>query len=232
MRAAALLPIAGLRAGVVPHHEWASRRWLYANPLWYYHRERSPREGSSGLRSYELVDPELREVCRLLNDAGLRTTPSCQGHSYGRERFERIWAELTRESHAIRGRGLVVRDCETDQPYLFRCEDWALPWSCFSELHQEVAAHQSQGYLGVIVPPSWSALEEKFRRSPYETKWSRLAPEENVAADVLGGTVFAVRVDALEESVRAAEWRGFTAYVADALRDRSRDPLLFSARQT
>ena len=30
----------------------------------------------------------------------MRTTPSCQGHTYPKERFERIWEELKRE-HSI-----------------------------------------------------------------------------------------------------------------------------------
>src|SRR5438067_8000604 len=72
--------IRGLQAGLVPHREWAVRRWFYANPIWYYHRRSAAHEIRPTGKFYKLVDPELREVCRLLNDAGLQTTPSCQGH--------------------------------------------------------------------------------------------------------------------------------------------------------
>ena len=42
-------------------------------------------------------------------DAGLQTTPSCQGHFYPRDRFEKIWDELKREEPLITDGGLVVK---------------------------------------------------------------------------------------------------------------------------
>lgn len=179
-------PISGLRADLAPHHEWATRRWFYANPIWYYHRQCAAHEIRAGGRFYQLVDPALREVCRLLNDAGLRTTPSCQGHSYPRLRFEQIWAELTREAPAIRGDGLIVRDCENDEPYLFREADWEVPWRSFAAFYDEAAAHQTEGYLGIIVAPGMRHLAGELRRHPYGTPWSALAPEAGAGAE-LGG---------------------------------------------
>lgn len=44
-----------------------------------------------------------------------------------RERFERIWTELNREAPQICDDGLVVRDCESDRPYLFRESGWHVP---------------------------------------------------------------------------------------------------------
>src|SRR5438067_13857656 len=129
--------ISGLRAGLVPHHEWAISRWFYANPIWYYHRRSAAHEICASGRFYQLVDPDLRDVCRLLNDAGIRTTPSCQGHSYPRERFETIWAELKREEEPARGPGLVVKDCENDQPYLFRDPDYLVPSASFEDFYRE-----------------------------------------------------------------------------------------------
>src|SRR5438105_3376368 len=111
--------ITGLRADLVPHRQWALSRWFYANPIWYYHRRSAAHELRAEGKFYQLVDPMLREVVRLLNDAGLRTTPSCQGHSYPKERFEQVWSELKREEPAIRDGGLVVKDCENEQEYLF-----------------------------------------------------------------------------------------------------------------
>src|SRR5690242_14472195 len=106
--------ISDLSAGLLPHRQWAISRWFYANPIWYYHRRSSVHEIRLGGRFYQLIDPALRDVCRLLNDAGARTMPSCEGHSYPRERFEQIWEELRREEPLIRGHGLVVKDCEND----------------------------------------------------------------------------------------------------------------------
>jgi hypothetical protein len=220
MDAPPIRSVSALRADLVPHHEWASRRWFYANPIWYYHRQSTGHEIRTGHRFYDLVDPKLREVCRLLSRAGLGTTPSCQGHSYPRERFEQIWTELNREARAIHGDGLVVRDCESDAPYLFRQPDWHVPWSSFDTFYREAAAHQNEGYLGIIVPQNQPALEERFQREPYRTRWSILALERCPPAAV-PGSLFGLRVNAIDESVRDREWEGFTHYIRALLESRS-----------
>src|SRR5690242_19227618 len=93
MDVADMKTITGLSAAIVPHRMWAVSRWFYANPIWYYHRLSAAHEICAGGKFYQLVDEELRELCRLLNEAGVRTTPSCQGHTYPKQRFERIWEE-------------------------------------------------------------------------------------------------------------------------------------------
>ena len=210
------LPITSLRADLVPHHEWAFRRWFYANPIWYYHCPSTAHQISASGRFYQLIDPQLREVCQLLTDAGLRTTPSCQGHSYPRQRFEKIWTELNREAPQIRGDGLVVRDCESDTPSLFHQPDWRVPWSSFDLFYREAASHQNEGYLGIIVPLNQPAMEERFRCEPYRTRWSILA-QESCPPAVLAGTLFGVRVKADDESTRDREWQHFTGYVRTLL---------------
>jgi hypothetical protein len=210
----AILPISDLRADLVPHNRWATRRWFYANPIWYYHRKSAAHEIRLSGRFYQLVDPELREVCRLLNDAGLHTTPSCQGHDYPRDRFEQIWRELQREAPAIRGEGLIVRDCENETPYLFRSPDWQVPWPSFDAFFSEAAARQCEGYLGIIVPPSHAALALEFHRDPYRTRWSALEPDDDAGAD-LGGALFGIHVKAPDEAERSREWLRFTRYVED-----------------
>jgi len=220
MRAPTIRSISALRADLVPHREWASRRWFYTDPIWYYHRRSADHEVRTGRRFYDLVDPELREVCQLLSRAGLRTTPSCQGHSYPRERFERIWTELNREARAIRGGGLVVRDCESDTPFLFRQPEWRVPWPSFDAFYREADAHQNEGYLGIVVPPDQPGLEVRFRCGPYRTRWSILAPERCPPAAV-AGTLFGLRVNAIDESTRAREWECFTRYSRALLENRS-----------
>src|SRR5205823_11712163 len=97
-------------------------------------------ETSTSQKFYELVDPELRDLCRLLHDAGIATTPSCQGHSYPRERFERIWDSLTTEEPQIRGEGLVVKDSENQRKYLFRDAGYNVPWQSFGHFYDEASA--------------------------------------------------------------------------------------------
>src|SRR6185312_8182997 len=141
--------ITSLSADLLPHRDWAVSRWFYANPIWYYHRRSAAHEIRPSGKFYQLVDPLLRDVCHLLNDAGLRTTPSCEGHSYPRERFERIWEELKREEPLIRGEGLTVKDSENDEAFLFRQGDYQIPWASFDDFYREASAHQNVGYLGI-----------------------------------------------------------------------------------
>src|SRR5437667_5783792 len=145
--------IDGLRADIVPHHQWAISKWYYANPLWYYHRRRTDEEIVTDRKFYQLVDPELRQICHLLNEAGLHTTPSCQGHFYEKQRFEHVWETLTREQSLIRADGLIVKDSETDHEFLFRRPNYSFPWKHFDDFYKQAAAHQGIGYLGVLVPP-------------------------------------------------------------------------------
>lgn len=215
--------ISDLRADLVPHNRWATRRWFYANPIWYYHRQSAAHEIRLSGRFYQLVDPDLRDVCHMLNDAGLHTTPSCQGHDYPRQRFEQIWQELQREAPAIRGEGLIVRDCENERPYLFRRADWQVPWPSFDAFFGEAAARQCEGYLGIVVPPSRASVEAKLRHDPYHTRWSALQIDDE-AGQELGGTLFGIHVKAPDGAERSREWQRFTRYVKDVLRATSSDP--------
>src|SRR5438552_17455999 len=120
-----------LRAGIVEHRQWPLSKWYYANSLWYYHRRRNDDEIVTNWKFYQLVDPELRQICHLLNEAGLQTTPSCQGHFYEKQRFEHVWETLTREQSLIRADGLIVKDSETDHEVLFRCPNYSFQWKQF-----------------------------------------------------------------------------------------------------
>jgi hypothetical protein len=224
MEGTELPPVTGLRADIVPHREWAVRRWFYANPIWYYHRRSAEHEICADGKFYQLVDPQLREVCRLLNDAGVRTTPSCEGHSYPRQRFERIWEELTAEAEKVRGPGLVVRDCENERPYLFREPGYAVPWPSFDEFYREAGAHQGVGYLGIIIPSDLAPLARLLReesgnpsgRSATAGAVTKVRPEEDMGV-ILGGTILSIRVEAEDPHQRGAAWGRFTIRVREVL---------------
>lgn len=220
--------LTGLRADLVPHREWAISRWFYANPIWYYHRRSAVHEIRPTGKFYQLVDPDLRDVCRLLNDAGIRTTPSCQGHSYPKEHFERIWQEMQREEPLIRGQGLVVKDCENEQPSLFRESDYRMPWPSFDDFYREAGAHQNLGYLGLIVSKDCPGLARRLRDDPYTTTAAKLRADEELGR-LLGGTLFEVRVDATDPKARQAEWHAFTDYVRYLLLPARHSAFEFSA---
>jgi hypothetical protein len=212
-------PICGLSASIVPHREWPLRKWYYANPHWYYHRKGADGEIVANPKFYQLVDPDLRPVCHLLNRAGLQTTPSCQGHFFERSRFGTIWQVLKREEALIRDEGLVVKDSETDREALFADSNYQLPWKDFDGFFAEAGDHQGTGYLGIVVPRDRPELAERFRQ-PYRTQAATLS-EDTELGRCLGGEVFQVLVRTRGVSERSEEWRRFTEWVRDLLKDSS-----------
>jgi len=205
-----------LQADLVPHRQWALRRWFYANPIWYYHRPSATHEICPQGKFYQLVDEDLREICRLLNDAGLRTTPSCQGHFYPRQRFERIWDELRKEEPQIRGEGLIVKDSENQQQYLFQNRGYRNPWPNFEAFYKEASAHQNVGYLGVIVPDDQIDRKSIAELRAYHSQSTtvRLEPE---LEKTLGGTVISVLVNTLEPQAQSEQWQRLTDHVRRVL---------------
>ncbi|HYE17968.1 MAG TPA: hypothetical protein VEA69_05970 [Tepidisphaeraceae bacterium] len=151
-----------LSPGIVDHARWAVSKWFYANPIWYYHRRGTDEELVASRKFYDLVDPGLRPLVKLLHDNGLHTTPSCEGHFYPKSRFEQIWAELTREAEQIRDDGLVVKDSETDKPYRFHDPIYTLPWPTFDAFYAQAGAHQGMGYLGVLLPCDCAAVADQL----------------------------------------------------------------------
>jgi hypothetical protein len=208
--------ITGLRAGIVDHRKWPISKWYYANSLWYYHRRRGDDEIVTNWKFYQLVDPDLRHICHLLNQAGLGTTPSCQGHFYEQQRFEHIWQVLTRERDLIRGDGLIVKDSETDRERLFKQSDYALEWRDFGAFFAEAAGHQGTGYLGVLVPREREDTVDLFREG-YRTPASEVREEPDLGR-ILGGFMFSMYVRTNGSAERSEEWRKLTEWVRDLLK--------------
>jgi hypothetical protein len=208
--------IDGLSAVLLPHRQWVLRKWFYASPLWFYHRAGTLEELNTNRTFYRLVDEDLRELCRILNEAGLHTTPSCQGHVYGREHFRNVWDELRNEEPLIQRPGLLVKDSETDQPYLFREPGYHLPWPDFENFHAEAAAHQSQGYLGVLITSERDQLRSLLQRDRYSTERSSICFDAELSTK-LNVALFNMMVEAREPVERRREWAALTAYIANLL---------------
>lgn len=212
--------IAGLSADLVPPTLYATRRWFYSTPLWYYHAALSA-DGEArpwacpwvDRHSYQLMDSGVRELCRMLHAAGLRTTGSCEGHFYGRDHFEHVWDELRREAALIVADGLPVRDSETDAALLFRDANYALPWSDFETFYAEAGANQGGGYLGIVVPDACAALADRLEQaafvispdhSPQELAMLARGPRLDAQ---LGGRFFALTVQSSSPDARDRLWR-------------------------
>ncbi len=149
--------VSNLAAGLVPLNEFPLRRWYYVEtaagrPRWYYHARALEHRLRDGPRFYELIDPPLRELCRIVLRAGLFTTPSCAGHFHLPEHYRAVWSDLWRDAAAVRAAGLVVTDSENGAGWAFRNAAYELPWRDCDAFCEEVMAHQNEGYIGVIVP--------------------------------------------------------------------------------
>lgn len=208
--------IRGLEAGFVAHRQWPLRKWYYANPLWFYHEPFAADEMIPSPKFYELMDPELRDLCRGLHAAGLHTTPSCQGHFYEKERFERIWAELERERAKIIAGGLEVKDSETQEAFLFQDEAFSLPWDSFDSFYAEASAQQGIGYLGVLVPFEREDLHAALLRLARRDESSQIEFDDAIGRR-LGSHLLAIHVAPPTPLDRGELWRGITERVLAAV---------------
>jgi hypothetical protein len=232
--------ITGLSADLVPTPLYATRRWFFSSPLWYYHLPVAASGVAAapaacvihaGDRFYELIDPGIRGLCRLINEAGLRTTPSCEGHFYPAVHFRKVWDELRREAARIARAGLPVRDSETGEEFLFRDRAYALPWPELDSFFAEAGAAQGAGFLGVVIPPEHPRRDELSRRlteSPYRSGCPAgeagdkggasaiIQPQPNLDRQ-LGGRYFGVTVLATTPESRDQQWRLVTRYFTELL---------------
>ena len=208
--------LTGLDAGIIPQRTFPLRRWFYANRLWYYHSPATQHSLRSDAQFYDLVDPALRELCQALLAAGLATTPSCQGHFYPRERFARVWDELSREADTIRETGLTVRDSETDCPYQFQQRDYQIPWPSFDAFLNQAFPHQHHGFIGIAVPAQRLDIAHRLSSEAFRGHHSRIERDAELT-QALGQAIFGVYVDPESPEERNQAWQEVTAYVKTVL---------------
>ena len=218
MLQSAVPTIRGLEAGFVPHRQWPLRKWYFANPLWFYHEQFPVDEMIPSRAFYELVDPQLRELCLGLHAADLHTTPSCQGHFYGRERFDRIWAELEREQARVTGAGLPVKDSETQEEHLFQDPSFRLPWPSADAFYEEASAQQNEGYIGIVIPDDRQELRDRFAGLVRQDETSRIEFDDAVGRR-LGAHLLAIHVSPRSPAERERIWQGITRDILGACED-------------
>lgn len=208
-----VLPIIStLRADLVSHREMAIRKWYAGSSNWYYHRRALPGEYDCSRRFYQLIDPQLRGLCRLLHRYGIHTTPSCQGHFYGRDYFERIWDALVRERDLIQTTGLKVRESSEGREFLFRACTYELPWPNFNEFYSLASTTQTQGYLGILLPREQHALVCELHNHPFHTERAAIHFDGDLSC-LLGGSVFGVTVQPRDPAERDRLWQSVVEYL-------------------
>ncbi len=73
------------------------------------------------------VDPYLRPIVSALNDVGIPTFASCQGHFWTWEEFDLLYEQLLSDRDMIRNEGLLVRDLISDEVIMHRDVKYDLP---------------------------------------------------------------------------------------------------------
>jgi len=139
----------------VPHEMWDRFAWLLPHEKrkepWYYAAATGEAPVERGLPTdpnfLRTVDPALRPLVSWLHQHGIPTGPSCAGHDIGTYGFEDIYAGLERDAEAIQTTGLLLRDPETGEDYIFQDRDYELPWASFEEFRQKADEHQPVGWL-------------------------------------------------------------------------------------
>jgi hypothetical protein len=198
----------------------AIRRWYYADPLWYYHRLGTATELNTNRKFYQLIDPELRDLCRLLHEAHVHTTPSCQGHFYDHDHYEGVWELMQREAHAIRTTGLQVTECESGKRYVFYYPAFHIAWPDFAHFYSEAGRNQTQGYLGVLLPRDRHDLICKLHNKPYRSARASIKFDGELSC-LLGGSLFAATVKPNDPADRAQQWKAITTYFRELLADKT-----------
>jgi hypothetical protein len=207
--------IENLECGMIPLREFPLRKWYYVSPLWYYHAPSTEHRLRLNPKFFELVDPQLRDLCAAALAAGLCTTPSCQGHFYPRSRFEAIWIGLQEDASQIRAKGLALTDAETQEKRVFRQGGWELPWDSFADFYREVNDAQAHGYIGLAVPHERASLVRRLQDNAFDFGAARIELDEDLS-ERLDCALFGVYVSAATPNENAEAWAAVTAYLKDA----------------
>lgn len=135
---------------LIPHTEFHTGAWLQSaeRPSWYYFSKKLNPNIITNKDFMQSVDEPLKEIVQFLHAHGIKTTPSCSGHYFNREKFERIYDELVEDSALIKQEGLMMRDIETGELHLYKSKTYALPWTK-NEFLERIKNYQGKGVLGL-----------------------------------------------------------------------------------
>jgi hypothetical protein len=193
----------------VPPHRFGRFRWLVPVGVehpsdWHYGIGQAlPHQGSTQV-DLSTVDASLRPLVEELHIRQIETLPSCAGH-FGRspERVKQAARDMAAQEGAIRGRGLPMRDIETNAIDLIQADHWRAP--SLSELMQGVRRWEGVGYLGVVIP----AEKHPFR--PLVTRWGRIQPIHGRQSRL------DLWVNAPDQSAQDQTWQRMTHMTLDLL---------------
>jgi hypothetical protein len=136
--------------GFIPHEDFHKGKWLLpdSNPHWYYYLKKQNSNRITNRSFIESVDGPLKELVQFLQDKGIKTTPSCAGHHFSEKNFEMIYDHLEKDKDKIRNGGLKLTDIETGVGYLFKKENYRLPWTK-DQFLRDAITYQQKGIIGM-----------------------------------------------------------------------------------
>lgn len=139
----------------IPHESFHKFSWVKPQESeWYYSIERTtPIEIPKTRKFYDTLDDELREGVKILHRKGIPTTPSCAGHFNPDSFYNKIYKSLCTEEEEIRGKGIRMKDPETNKSYEYKDPNYRIPWdsNSFLEIAKE---HGKKGIIGIVDPSS------------------------------------------------------------------------------
>jgi len=135
----------------IPHKDFHKGSWLKAKGgKWYYFMYGDENEGEIENKWFDnTLDPEIKSLVKLFHDNDIKTSPSCAGHFSKAEYFEDIWDSLDKEKDKINSDGLKLYDSENNEEYMFKDEEYDLPWSK-NEFVDRALEYQKKGVLGIF----------------------------------------------------------------------------------
>jgi hypothetical protein len=140
----------GITPGFIPHTSFHKGRWLLSasHPYWYYFLKRKNPNRITNKSFPDSIDEPLKELVQFLHEIGIKTTPSCSGHHFSEKNFDIIYENLEKDKEEIRNGGLKLMDIETGISYLYKNQNYRLPWSRDKFL-QDAKAYQQKGIIGI-----------------------------------------------------------------------------------
>src|ERR1700740_84695 len=135
---------------LIPHEQFHTGIWLQSEerPSWYYFTKRKSTNKISNKKFDKSLDKPLKEIVLFLHKQGIKTTPSCAGHTKTRAEFKKIYQELKKDEQLIKTKGLHLKNVETAKVYFCYDQNYELPWSK-DEFLKKIMTYQKHGVLGI-----------------------------------------------------------------------------------
>ena len=171
--------------------------WFYSEDhnYWYYYKERVVSDYNF-TELDEILDPAISKIVNFLNKNGLKTLPSCEGHTRTFNFCKKAWKNLLSDQKKIRTTGLWLNNCENSNKYYLYDPNWELPFS-YEEFRDICSGrYEVIGYVGFICNDErkFNLLDGLFDNNTYITA-------------KYDGNVIEIFNNAKSDSIRKENWQ-------------------------